>query len=217
MPVRAMLAVVLGLSLLIVSCASSQAADTQIVPLPGLQLRRSPLADDQPGQAMTQTSAFKFRRAPLAARQPAWAWTANADTIRIIKHFEGLALDAYQLAGQWLIGYGHAADVAPGATITRDRAEALLSSDLGQCEQTVADVVTVPVTRNEFSAMTSLCFNIGSERFAGSVVVQKLNDGDDQGAADAFLYWRKMLEGDQLRIVPYLAKRRATERALFLR
>jgi hypothetical protein len=60
--------------------------------------------------------------------------------------------------------------------------------------------------------MVSLCFNIGPGAFAGSTLVKRFNAGDEPGAADAFLMWRKA--GGK--VLPGLEARRAAERKLFL-
>lgn len=67
--------------------------------------------------------------------------------IDLVKHFEGLSLDAYLcLAGIPTIGYGHTAGVTLGQSITAERAEALLSRDLAAAAAVVDRVVTVPVS-----------------------------------------------------------------------
>ncbi len=136
----------------------------------------------------------------------------NEAALAMIKEEEGLRLKAYQNSGQWLIGYGHARTARPGQRITAARAEELLREDIQACEDAVGENVSVPLSANEFSALTALCFNIGTLNFAQSTVVQKLNAGDRVGAADAFLMWTKA-GGKTLDL---LEKRRARERALFL-
>lgn len=117
---------------------------------------------------------------------------------------------------QWLIGYGHARDVTSGMTISEERADELLRRDIREAENGVADAVTVPVTQNEFSAMVSLCFNIGPQRFAESVLVKRLNKSDYKGAADAFRYWSSGTENGVKVALSQLIERRSRERSLFL-
>jgi lysozyme len=141
----------------------------------------------------------------------------NAEGLALIKESEGLHLRAYRDNGQWLIGYGHAAGAERGAEISADRAEALLVQDLAACETNVAGALTRPATANQFSAMVSLCYNVGTQRIAGSSLVKRFNAGDVQGAADAFLDWTKANVGGTKAVLPRLADRRKKERALFLR
>ena len=154
--------------------------------------------------------------APTGGQRAASAWKTNEAGLTIIEEAEGLRLEAYQLAGQWLIGYGHAKGVKAGQTITREQAQAFLQEDVIMCEAVVADSVKVPVTKNEYSAMVSLCYNIGPQSFSRSSVVSKLNGGDRVGAADSFLLWNKATIGGVRQAVPYLTARREKERALFL-
>ena len=63
------------------------------------------------------------------------------------------------------------------------------ATDLAPFEAAVVKAVTAPLTQNQFDACVSLAFNIGATGFAGSTVVHKLNAGDIDGAADAFLMW----------------------------
>ena len=91
-------------------------------------------------------------------------------------------------------------------------AEKILARDLGKYEQAVDKAVTVKPTPNQFSAMVSLCYNIGPGNFAGSSVVRRLNAGDVKGAAEAFLLWNKV----HGRALAGLTRRREAERKLFL-
>jgi lysozyme len=142
----------------------------------------------------------------------------NAAGLDLIKSFEGLRLKAYKCsAGVDTIGYGHtsaagAPVVKAGMKITAAEAEKILARDLGKYEQAVDKVVTVKPTPNQFSAMVSLCYNIGPGNFAGSSVVRRLNAGDVKGAAEAFLLWNKV----HGRALAGLTRRREAERKLFL-
>lgn len=131
---------------------------------------------------------------------------------------EGVRLSAYRdSVGVLTIGIGHTSvagppKVTPGLTITRDECDAIFARDLAKYEATVAQTVTAPVTQSQFDAMVSLCYNIGQGAFIRSSVARKLNVGDVQGAADAFLAFDKA--GG--RVLPGLATRRRSERAQFL-
>lgn len=157
---------------------------------------------------------------PLSAAQilerPAPEWHTSTAALAIIRHAEQLRLKSYSLAGQWLIGYGHAGDTVEGMEITPAKAEAYLEADIKSCEVAVADAVAVPVTRNEFSALVALCYNIGNANMAKSSVVRRLNRQDRQGAADAFLLWTHATIDDVHQVCASLVDRRRKERALFL-
>jgi lysozyme len=114
------------------------------------------------------------------------------------------------------VGYGHAIE-QPGKAISEADAEHLLRKDLAICEDAVRQTVTVPITANEFSAMVSLCYNVGVPSFAETSVVKRLNAGNRQGAADAFLPITKVETADgEMKTLSVLKERRQRERALFL-
>jgi lysozyme len=161
---------------------------------------------------------LKLRASPESPvlRRPARAWRTNEQAIHIIKDAEKLRLKSYYLAGQWLIGYGHAEGTEPDMVITKARAEELLRADLRICEGAVSSAVDVPVTANEFSALVALCYNIGGAKFARSHVVAHLNQWNRELAANAFLNWKRVKIDDATRVAASLVDRRHKERALFL-
>jgi lysozyme len=161
---------------------------------------------------------LKLRASPESPviRRPARVWRTNEQAIRIIRDAEKLRLKSYYLAGQWLIGYGHAEGTEPDMVITRARAEEFLRADLRICEGAVSSAVDVPVTVNEFSALVALCYNIGGAKFARSHVVLHLNRWNLEQAADAFLNWKRVKIDDATRVAASLVDRRRKERALFL-
>ena len=82
--------------------------------------------------------------------------------INLIKEFEGCCLKAYWDYKDYSIGYGHLG-AEPGQVITKAQAEALLLSDLPAYERKVERYDDVyHWTQNEFDALVSYCYNIGS-------------------------------------------------------
>lgn len=132
----------------------------------------------------------------------------------IIKQSEGLRLEAYLCpAGVLTIGYGHTgSDVKEGSRVSREEAENLLTRDLERFEKDILKMVKVELTQNQFDALVSFTYNVGSGALKGSTLLKKLNAGSYIEAADEFLKWTKA-GGKEL---PGLVKRRRTERALFL-
>jgi lysozyme len=136
----------------------------------------------------------------------------------LLKTFEGLRLEAYNDAvGRPTIGYGHTQGVKEGQTITPDQADNLLAKDLAGFEAGVARLVTVPLNDNEFSALVSFAYNVGLGTLARSTALKRLNAGDRLGAADALEWFNKGRTNGRLYILPGLSRRRAAEKALFLR
>lgn len=138
--------------------------------------------------------------------------------IDLIKQFEGCRLKAYKCpAGILTIGYGHTGTVngkpiTADMTITELMAETLLAIDLQKFEKCINDNVKKPLTQNEFDALVSFVFNIGTGAFLKSSMLKLLNSGHMPLAAGQFDRWvyakGKVLKG--------LQKRRAAEKALFL-
>ena len=137
----------------------------------------------------------------------------NERGLQIIKDSEGLRLEAYSAGGRDYIGYGH--QMAPGEprVITEAQADELLRKDVMIAEDGVRRLLTRTANENQFSAMVSLAYNLGTARFASrSQVLVKFNAGDIQGAANAF---RDHNRGGG-EILPHLVERREKERMLFL-
>ena len=149
---------------------------------------------------------------------PALSRTTSPTGRAAIAAREGNILTAYKdSAGVLTIGVGHTSAAGPplvaaGMTITAAEADEILSRDLGNVEIALGSAVTVPLSQDEFDALVSLTFNIGTIAFKNSTLLKKLNAGDRVGAADQFLVWNKaggkVLQG--------LVNRRQAERAQFL-
>lgn len=145
-----------------------------------------------------------------------------------LKKFEGLRLKAYLCpAGVWTIGYGHTgSDVYEGMVITLEGAEAILDKDLDYFEKFIEENMTAKMTDNQFSAMVSLAFNIGTGNpmatkrkrgFYWSSLRRKFEAGDIDGASKVFLLYCKARDpkSGQLIILRGLQKRRQFEKDLF--
>lgn len=136
----------------------------------------------------------------------------NDAGLTIIEESEGLRLEAYNAGGQWLIGYGHSRTAEAGMVITESQAEQLLREDVRASEDAVKKMVLVPLNENQFSALVSFAYNLGSGAFSRSTVLDALNRGDYTQAADNF---RNHNTGGG-EVIAHLVERREKERALFL-
>ncbi len=148
---------------------------------------------------------------------PENAWLAiNERGLEVIRHSEGLRLNSYYLAGQWLIGFGHASSAAKDMTITVDHADLLLLTDVRRSEEGVRRLVRVRLNENEFSALVSLAYNMGVGAFQKTQVLKRLNEGDRAGAAAAFRHLVSAdIKGERV-VLAALKRRREAERALFM-
>ena len=139
--------------------------------------------------------------------------------VDIICDFEGKRLVAYDDGvGVWTIGFGttiypNGIKVKKGDTCTEAQAKSYMAHDLKKFEQAVNGAVNIPLNQNQFDALVSLAYNIGTGAFNKSTLVKKLNAGDIRGAADQFDVWvnagGKRMQG--------LVNRRAKEKEVFLR
>lgn len=152
--------------------------------------------------------------------------TPSSHCLALVKAFEGFSSRAYRCpAGVWTIGYGttiypDGRRVKPRDTCTREQAETWLVFDLRDAVVDVLDLVKVPLNQNQFDALVSFVYNVGSdidedaapEGLGDSTLLRKLNTGDYGGAADEFLKW---VNGGGKKL-PGLVRRRKAERELFL-
>lgn len=142
----------------------------------------------------------------------------NQTGLDLIKEFEGFRSEAYLCPSNIAtIGYGSTfypdgRKVKLGDRITREEGEKLLMTTVQTFADAVNKTVKVSITSNQFSALVSLCFNIGVGAFQKSTLVKVLNQGNYGEAANQFLRWNR--GGGQ--ILAGLTRRRTRERELFL-
>lgn len=138
--------------------------------------------------------------------------------VDLICGFEGKRLVAYDDGvGVWTIGFGttvypNGIKVKKGDTCTEAQAKAYMAYDLKKFESAVNNAVKVPLNQNQFDALVSLAYNIGTDAFSKSTLVKKLNANNIRGAADQFDVWVNA-GGNRMQ---GLVNRRAKEKALFL-
>ena len=139
--------------------------------------------------------------------------------IDLISSFEGIRLNSYDDGvGVWTIGIGttvypNGVKVKKGDKCILEQAKEYFAHDLKSFEKTVNDSVKAPLSQNQFDALISIAYNIGSTAFKNSTLLKKLNAKDYAGAADQFLRWNK----GGGKVLKGLVRRREAERALFLK
>jgi len=142
----------------------------------------------------------------------------NQAGIDLIKGFESLALKPYtDLAGHLTIGYGH--KILPGerfSIISKTEAENILIDDLEKAEKQTDALLSVKLNPNQYAAIISFVFNLGSGAFRGSTLRKHLNAGDFNAAAGQFHRW--VYAGAAGKKIKYkgLIVRREAERKLFI-
>ena len=138
------------------------------------------------------------------------------DGLNLIKHFEGFEPEIYlDAAGLPTIGYGHLIRKGEHKMfengISESAAEALLSKDIWTAENSVLRLVNVPLTDNQFNALVSFTFNLGSGALQRSTLRRKVNREEHEEVPAEFLRWvwagGRKLKG--------LIRRREAEAALY--
>lgn len=132
--------------------------------------------------------------------------------IELVKKFEGFRPTAYLCpAGVWTIGYGTTENVSPGDEVTEQQAEVMLMEDLLEASAAIDRLVTVPLTQEQYDALTSFIYNVGETAFRRSTMLKLLNAGDYEGAAAQFPRWNR----GGGRVLAGLTRRRDAERQVF--
>lgn len=122
------------------------------------------------------------------------------EMVAIIKSTEGLSLELYNDAtGNATIGYGHLvhegrinrALVPPEflGGITEERAEQLLREDIARFEAVVKEMVTVPLSQNQYDAIVGFAFNVGPEALRTSTLLHELNHGNYDAVPGELMKW----------------------------
>jgi lysozyme len=134
----------------------------------------------------------------------------------LIKKWERLELVGYLPTpdDEPTAGWGHTGSgVQVGVAYSLDQANAWLMQDLAwanlACDQSI---LHLPFSHHQFDACVSLCFNIGVGGFTHSTVLRRINAGDLDGAAAAFIMWD--MQGGT--VLQGLVNRRNDERAWFI-
>ena len=140
--------------------------------------------------------------------------------LKLIKKFEGLSLKPYLCsAGIPTIGFGNTfyenmkKVTLQDETITEERADSLFNFLVTTNFVNVVNrLVIVDINQNQFDALVSFVYNLGSGNFEKSTLLKKVNQEDFIGASLEFEKWNraggKVLNG--------LTKRRLAEKELFL-
>ncbi|MBD3627593.1 lysozyme [Cyclobacterium sp.] len=138
--------------------------------------------------------------------------------LNLIKHSEGLRLDAYLCpAGIPTIGYGSTSypdgkPVKMGDAITKEQAEELLIVTVSSFEKGVGRLVSPHLTPNQFSALVSFAFNLGLGALERSTLLKKVNaNPTDPSIRDEFHRW--VHAGGK--VLPGLVTRRKAEADLY--
>ena len=113
------------------------------------------------------------------------------------------------------IGWGHTnhhgRKFKMGDKWTRQECDEEFLKDMRIFEKGVRDLVKVPLSQNQFDALVSFSYNVGTGALGKSTLLKKLNAGDYKGAAEEFKKWNKA--GGK--VLKGLTRRRESEANVF--
>jgi lysozyme len=141
--------------------------------------------------------------------------------LNTIQQFEGLKLKAYKdSVGIWTVGFGNIFNldtgnpIKEGDEISLETAERWLKIEVDNLQAKMRKVITVPLNDNQWTALTSLAYNIGFGAFKRSTLLRLLNAGaSKEEVAKQILRWNKA-GGKE---VKGLTNRRQAEFNLFIK
>ncbi|KAL4878962.1 lysozyme-like domain-containing protein [Aspergillus karnatakaensis] len=146
----------------------------------------------------------------------------NTATLSLIKSFETFQAAVYDDGyGNPTIGYGHlcpdwsCSDISYPQPLSESDAVNLLADDLAGYQNAVTTSLATPVVlnANQYGALVSWTFNVGSGAMGSSSLVSRMNAGEDVGvvASEELPKW-KYANGE---VSNGLVRRRAAEVELF--
>jgi len=147
--------------------------------------------------------------------------TAQFEGLAQVNPNDGLVYPYADPVGLPTIGYGNRTDLNGNrvtmntSPITQDQAMQLLQNVLEQFVTAVNNMVTVPLTQNQFDALVDFAYNAGAANLQSSTLLRLLNAGNYAGAAAQFIRWNKATSNGQLIVLPGLTRRRNAEAQLF--
>jgi lysozyme len=144
----------------------------------------------------------------------------NKAGIDLIKSFEGLFLKPYLCpANVPTIGYGTIrypngkSVTLSDPPVTEAQALQYLEHEVNEKAEGVEKLVKVPMTENEFAALVSFSYNVGTGALQKSTLLRLLNANEPKAkVAEEFLKWNKAAG----KVLNGLTRRRQAEKSLFL-
>lgn len=153
-------------------------------------------------------------------------WSASTHCFDMIKNFEGFRANKYNdPAGHCTIGYGtllhqgncnnDASEQAYASGINEIQATQLLVTKANEFQRTINDNVQVELNQNQYDALVSFVYNIGSSAFRDSTLLRVLNSREYANVPTEIRKWTKGRVNGQLVDLPGLVTRRNREANLF--
>ncbi|MEO6285834.1 MAG: lysozyme [Dyadobacter sp.] len=139
-------------------------------------------------------------------------------TLNFLMDVEGLSLKAFWDYKQWSIGYGtgimpSGRPVKAGDVVTKDQAQQMLARDAPSRGASVNQYVKSNITQNQFDALVSFVYNFGADAFAGSGLLERINENPLNYEAISYEFRRWINAGGKVN--QGLKNRREKEIALY--
>lgn len=139
--------------------------------------------------------------------------------MNLIIKLEGYRSRQYKdLAGVWTIGYGftywsgkQVTSTYPLSGVTTEECNQQLRGILIPLLSRIQNVIEVPLSANQYTALLSFTYNVGFKAFNGSTMLRLINQNKLSLASDQFPLWDKSAGKE----VSGLLARRKTEQKLF--
>lgn len=126
-------------------------------------------------------------------------------------------LEAYPDPGSggdpWTIGWGSTGkDIRKGTVWTQQQADERFAAHVDEFAAKVRGLIGgADTTQNQFDAMVSFAYNVGTANLAGSTLLRKHREGDYARAAAEFGRWNKAAG----KVLAGLTRRREAEAAMY--
>ena len=184
--------------------------------------KKTPKAAPAPAPAPKAAPAPVPAPAPKAAKKPTLEGNKSLHTneagLKLIRLSEGFYSRPYiDPVGIPTIGYG-TIQYPDGRKVTmsdppisRAKANEYLLHEVREKEAEVKKMVKVPLNENQFSALVSLCYNVGVGAVRESSILENLNAGNHDEAGRRFARFNKGTIKGKKRVLPGLVTRRARE------
>lgn len=135
----------------------------------------------------------------------------------LIRTYEPFRPEAVRRGRRHVVGYGHTATAREGVRVSKEDAELLLIYDVLNAEQAVEQGVGEQLPGPVRDALVSFACSIGPGAFKVSDVARLAKAGRHREAANALETWVRAEEDGRLVVSERLTRRRAAEKALYLK
>ena len=156
---------------------------------------------DSPDKNNHVTKAFSAPADTQVSRS--MTWQISSSGINLIKQFERFMPQKYNdQAGHCTVGYGtlihhgncngDTSEQPYANGITEERATELLMTRVNTTQQVLNDTITVTLNQNQFDALTSFVYNIGTGAWRSSTLRRLLNQGNYGAVPTEMRKWVKV-------------------------